>query len=84
MDQKVLAALIDHKTFNTLTNNSLDVKTIQENEISEVLRPQKTNLLSLKTEQESLISLEKAKTKKNEKNREKHEFIDRKNEQLDK
>lgn len=50
MDQKVLAALIDHKTYNKLTNYTLDVKTIRENEIPEIYSAKKPNLDRLKTE----------------------------------
>lgn len=35
MDQKVLASLVDSKSYNKLTNNTLDLKAIKENEIGE-------------------------------------------------
>jgi len=41
MDQKVLATLIDHKSYNKLTNGTLDVKTIRENEIPEIFSARK-------------------------------------------
>jgi len=39
MDQKVLATLIDSKSYNKLTNGTLDMKTIKENEIPEIFSP---------------------------------------------
>jgi hypothetical protein len=41
MDQKVLAALIDRKSYNKLANGTLDIKTIRENEIPELLSARK-------------------------------------------
>jgi len=35
MDQKVLASLVDSKTYSKLANNTLDIKAIKNNEIEE-------------------------------------------------
>lgn len=36
MDQKVLATLVDQNSYKKLTNNSIDLKAIKENEIEEI------------------------------------------------
>lgn len=49
MDQKVLAALIDKKSYKKLTNDTLDVKKIRENEIPDLFASNKQKKDSLKT-----------------------------------
>jgi hypothetical protein len=50
MDQKVLATLIDSKAYNKLTNGTLDVKTIKENEIPEIFSPRLIPKKKIRTE----------------------------------
>jgi hypothetical protein len=40
MDQKVLATLIDTKSYNKLANGTLDIKNLKENEIPGIFSSQ--------------------------------------------
>jgi len=42
MDQKVLYTLIDKKSYNRLTNHTLNIKAILDNEIEEIYSPKKS------------------------------------------
>ena len=42
MDQKVLASLVDRDSYNKLTNNTINLKALKENEIKEIFSQKPT------------------------------------------